>query len=81
MITEGDALENGSDKVKSRGVDAASLTVKEGTELNISSTHNAIRTTGTATIAGGETFAFSSAARSVNCTETKQTAGLLFKGN
>ncbi|MCQ2110431.1 MAG: carbohydrate-binding domain-containing protein [Bacteroidaceae bacterium] len=81
VITEGDALESGSDKVKSRGVDAASLTVKEGTELNISSTHNAIRTTGTATIAGGETFAFSSAARSVNCTETKQTAGLLFKGN
>lgn len=81
VLTEGDVLESGSDKVKPRGIDAGSLIVEEGTALGIVASHNAIKTTGTVKINGGETFAFSIDSRSMNCAKTEQTAGLLFKGN
>lgn len=83
MAAKGTDYAGGDNNVRSRAVDAASLTVGGGTNLGISAAKVAISTEGNLDITGGNTFAYtlSDDSKAVNVKGSiSQTGGLLMSG-
>lgn len=83
MAAKGTDYAGGDNNVRSRAVDAASLTVSSGTNLGISAAKVAISTEGNLDITGGNTFAYtlSDDSKAVNVKGSiSQTGGLLMSG-